>query len=115
MSLTNLLYLYKRRKNFVDQYLQASGIDVYQKIVCSNGLCKVLVPGKNITLEKLNAIFFSGKNMPALSKKDVCIDKFKCDGNKFSFLIHSLEWNEIDEIFLKSWWRDKQIDSILND
>jgi hypothetical protein len=40
------------------------------------------------------------------------IEKFKCDGNKFSFNINSDKFELIDDITIKAWWRDKQIDSI---
>jgi len=113
---SHTLRSFRYRENFVDQYLKSANLQ-YKKQGCSNGLCKVIVNG-NIKLDKLLDIFFNNEFLPPI--KGIYIDKFRCDGTKFSFNVnldklYPRSFELIDDATIKAWWRDKQIDSILKD
>ena len=111
MSYSHNVWCFAYKENFIDQYLKTTRFS-YKKQPCSNDVCKVIVNG-NIKFDKLWNLFFNNNFLPPV--KGIHIEKFKCDGNKFSFNIYSDNFELIDEVAIKTWWRDKQIDSILID
>ena len=109
---SHVSWWFANKENFVDQYLKSANFLFYRKVACSNGICKVRVTG-NITLNKLHELFFNNKYLPPV--QNVHIEKFKCDGSKFSFNIFSDKFELFDETYIKAWWRDKQIETIFID
>ncbi len=110
MRYSDSRYYTRKQDNIIDQYLENCGFR-FNQILTSNKLYKIVFEG-SCNKKKLLSYFSNHSYLPKLN---VIIDHFKCDGNNFSCTIKVENLQKLEDSVVKGYWRDKQIEEILND